>query len=76
MTTHRCEAHWRHKGERKFQIGDRVEPRPEWKGIAPTGCVRAIAPWGDDGALYVSRDVDPGGVTSRGFGDKGLFRKV
>jgi hypothetical protein len=41
------------EGEHKFQIGDRVEPRPEWKDIVPTGCIRAIVLWGDAGALYV-----------------------
>ena len=40
----------------RFQIGNLVEPKPEWKddpNRVPSGCVIAIAPWGDDGALYV-----------------------
>jgi hypothetical protein len=40
----------------KFQIGDKVRPRPEWRddpNNIPTGCVRAIEPFGNDGALYV-----------------------
>jgi hypothetical protein len=48
-----------------FKVGDRVRPRSEWRapqlwggqpcGI-PSGIVRAIVPWGDDGALYVGDD--------------------
>lgn len=40
----------------KFQVGDMVQPKPEWIGNPnnlPTGQVREIAPWGRDGALYV-----------------------
>jgi hypothetical protein len=42
-----------------FQIGDMVEPRPEWLEDAnrvPSGRVRAIARWGENGALYVGDD--------------------
>jgi hypothetical protein len=40
----------------KFQIGDKVRPRPEWRddpNNVPTGRVRAIEPFGSDGALHV-----------------------
>lgn len=43
----------------KFKIGDRLEPRPEWRGnpnCVPSGRVRAVAPWGKDGAYYVGKD--------------------
>ncbi|HEY2105077.1 MAG TPA: hypothetical protein VGH29_04800 [Candidatus Binataceae bacterium] len=42
-----------------LKIGDLVEPRPEWRdapNCVPTGRVRAIAPWGEEGALYVGTD--------------------
>jgi hypothetical protein len=40
-------------------IGDFVKPKPEWDGDPnrmPSGRVRAIAPWGRDGAIYVDGD--------------------
>jgi hypothetical protein len=43
----------------RFAIGDRVKPKTEWIGDpneVPSGCVRAIAPWGDGGAFYVDGD--------------------
>ncbi len=40
----------------RFEVGDLVRPKPEWRDTpnnVPSGRVRAIAPWGKDGALYV-----------------------
>jgi hypothetical protein len=40
----------------RFKVGDMVRPRPEWRGDpndVPTGPVRRIELFGDDGALYV-----------------------
>jgi hypothetical protein len=49
----------------RFQVGDVVRPRPEWRaphlwggrpcGI-PSGPVRAVVPWGAGVALYVGDD--------------------
>ena len=39
-----------------FKLGDCVRPKPEWKddpNRIPTGTVRRIEPWGDEGAIYV-----------------------
>jgi hypothetical protein len=41
---------------RRFKIGDRVQPKPEWHNDPnkiPTGIVRKIELWGSEGALYV-----------------------
>ena len=43
----------------RFAIGERVRPKAEWLGDPneiPTGRVRAIARWGNDGAFYVEGD--------------------
>ncbi len=43
----------------KFQVGDMVQPKPEWIGTpnnVPSGRVRMIVTWGKDGALYVGDD--------------------
>jgi hypothetical protein len=40
----------------KFKVGDKVRPRLEWRedpNRVPSGRVREIAPFGEDGALYV-----------------------
>jgi hypothetical protein len=40
----------------KFKVGDLVRPRVEWRddpNNVPSGRVREIAPWGNEGALYV-----------------------
>lgn len=40
----------------KFRVGDMVKPRPEWIGSpnnVPSGRVREVAKFGEDGALYV-----------------------
>jgi hypothetical protein len=40
----------------KFVVGDVVKPKPEWAGNpneVPSGRVREVAPWGNEGALYV-----------------------
>lgn len=40
----------------RFAIGDLVRPKPEWLGSpnnVPSGRIREIAPFGEDGALYV-----------------------
>jgi hypothetical protein len=42
-----------------FKVGDRVRPRPEWRddpNRIPSGVVRAVVPFGDDGALYVGAE--------------------
>jgi hypothetical protein len=36
----------------KFKVGDHVRPRSEWRDD-PTGVVRRIELWGNEGALYV-----------------------
>jgi hypothetical protein len=39
-----------------FKIGDMVRPRPEWHGDpneVPSGRVRKVEVFGEDGALYV-----------------------
>ncbi len=40
----------------RFAVGEYVVPKPEWIGSSnnvPSGRIRAIAPWGKEGALYV-----------------------
>jgi len=42
-----------------FAIGDFVVPRPEWVGSpnnVPSGRIRAIEPWGKEGALLVGEE--------------------
>ena len=39
----------------KFKLGDLVRPKAEWRDVAPSGRIRKIEPWGDDGALYVGK---------------------
>jgi hypothetical protein len=39
-----------------FKIGDMVRPKQEWRddpNNVPSGRVRTIAPWGNEGTLYV-----------------------
>jgi hypothetical protein len=40
----------------RLRVGDKVRPRSEWRedpNQVPAGRIVAIAPWGDDGAIYV-----------------------
>lgn len=45
-----------------FEVGDRVEPRPDWRGTAdrvPTGTVVKVVPWGKGQVLYVEGERRP-----------------
>lgn len=50
------------EGGSAFQVGDRVEPRPEWRGPGPripTGTVTKVVPWGLGQVLYVEGERRP-----------------
>lgn len=43
----------------RFRVGDSVVPKPEWVGDpngVPSGVIREIAPWGNEGSFYVGDD--------------------